>query len=217
MSAGSHITKADMLLDNLKIASSQIETLKRERDELKEKIKILTSPSIEGVLTRMKGNLEIVDRIKTERDEAIREVAELRGQLAVCEEHAGTMAKDFDGIVEAIKGQRDELRAEVKHLEFAKNPIECRNGHRFFASVTHPAKSEREWYCPSCVVKENTELRAEVERLKAERENWRVSSVCRELSAEVERLKADNERLEYIIIGTGITREIIDRQMKGDA
>ena len=76
--------------------------LERERDELKEKIKILTSPSIEGVLTRMKGNLEIVDRIKTERDEAIREVAELRGQLAVCEEHAGTMAKDFDGIVEPM-------------------------------------------------------------------------------------------------------------------
>ena len=91
--------------------------LERERDELKEKIKILTSPSIEGVLTRMKGNLEIVDRIKTERDEAIREVAELRGQLAVCEEHAGTMAKDFDGIVEAIKGQRDELRAEVERLK----------------------------------------------------------------------------------------------------
>jgi len=92
----------------------------------------------------MKGNLEIVDRIKTERDEAIREVAELRGQLAVCEEHAGTMAKDFDGIVEAIKGQRDDLRAEV------------------------------------------------------------------------ERMKADIARLEYILTGTGITREIIDKQMKGD-
>ena len=148
--------------------------LERERDELKEKIKILISPSIEGVLTRMKGNLEIVDRIKTERDEAIREVAELRGQLAVCEEHAGTMAKDFDGIVEAIKGQRDELRAEV-------------------------------------------------ERLKAENVTFRNAQMCCEscddtiTTESLRELRADKARLEYILIGAGITREMIDKQMKGDA
>jgi outer membrane murein-binding lipoprotein Lpp len=34
-------------------------------------------------------------------------------------------------------------------------------------------------------------LRAEVNQLKAERDNWRVSSVCRELNAELERLKAE--------------------------
>lgn len=160
--------------------------LERERDELKEKIKILTSPSIEGVLTRMKGNLEIVDRIKTERDEAIREVAELRGQLAVCEEHAGTMAKDFDGIVEAIKGQRDELRAEV-------------------------------------------------ERLKAENVTFRNAQMCCEICDEtittesLRELRADNARLDWIIetcrpnIGKpdgmfykALSRELIDADMKGD-
>jgi hypothetical protein len=83
---------------------------------------------------------------------------------------------DYKAHFEACEAQRqrqiaecDELRAEVRHLEFAKNPIECKNGHRFFAAVTHPAKSEREWYCPSCVVKENAELRAEVERLKSDK------------------------------------------------
>ena len=34
--------------------------------------------------------------------------------------------------------------------------------------------------------------------------------------AEVELLNVDKERLEYILIGTGITREKIDKQMKGD-
>jgi uncharacterized small protein (DUF1192 family) len=106
------------------------------------------------------------------------------------------MAKDFDGIVEAIKGQRDELRAEVARAE---------------------AKCAAEYEAHRMTQCERDALTSEVERLKAERENWRVSSVCRELSTEVERLKADNARLEYIIIGTGITREIIDRQMKGDA
>ena len=35
------------------------------------------------------------------------------------------------------------------------------------------------------------------------------------LRAEVEKLKADKARLEYILIGTGITREIIDNRMNG--
>ena len=39
--------------------------------------------------------------------------------------------------------------------------------------------------------RERDEARKEVERLKAERDNWRVSSVCRELNAELERLKAE--------------------------
>jgi hypothetical protein len=56
--------------------------LERERNELREKIKSLTSPAIEGVLTRMKGNLEIVDRVKTERDELRAEVERLKADKA---------------------------------------------------------------------------------------------------------------------------------------
>ena len=54
-------------------------------------------------------------------------------------------------------------------------------------------------------------------RLKGlESDNARLCKTQDELRAEVERLKADKARLDYILIGTGITREVIDKQMKGD-
>jgi hypothetical protein len=67
--------------------------------------------------------------------------------------------------LEELKIECAALRAQVKHLEFAKNPIVCKKGHRFFAAVTHPMKSEREWHCPSCVVNELISLKADGSRL----------------------------------------------------
>jgi len=77
--------------------------------------------------------------------------------------------------------------------------------------------------------RERDEARKEVERLKAERDNWRVSSVCRELNAELERLKADKARLDWLIEHgandffevlseyPSQARNAIDAAMKGDA
>lgn len=33
-------------------------------------------------------------------------------------------------------------------------------GKRFYAHAEHPAKSEREWFCPHCLAAENAELRS---------------------------------------------------------
>jgi len=70
---------------------------------------------------------------------------------------------------------------------------------------------------------ERDEARKEVEQLKSERENWRLSSVCRELKAEVERLKwrlnhcAENiGDLVAIKFATGASDAEIDSAMKGD-
>jgi len=71
--------------------------------------------------------------------------------------------------------------------------------------------------------RERDEARKKVEQLKYERENWRLSSVCRELKAEVERLKwrlnhcAENiGDLVAIKFATGASDAEIDSAMKGD-
>lgn len=68
----------------------------------------------------------------------------------------------------ALKLQRDALREEVERAE---------------------AKCSAEYEAHKMTQAERDALRAEAEQLKSERENWRVSSVCRELRAEVERLR----------------------------
>lgn len=83
-----------------------------------------------------------------------------------------------------IERERDELKEKIKSL--TSPAIECvLTRMRGNLEIVDRIKIERD------------ELRAEVEQLKSERENWRVSSVCRELQSEVERLKADKSRLDF--------------------
>lgn len=56
--------------------------------------------------------------------------------------------------ISTLTQQNLELTREKEHFEFAKNPVTCSKGHRFYASVNHPAKSEREWECPNCLAEQ---------------------------------------------------------------
>ena len=71
--------------------------------------------------------------------------------------------REYYELANRLERERDELRAEVERLKAA-----C---EKEFASVEH--------------------LDLECSQLKEEREQWRMSSVCRELRAEVARLTAE--------------------------
>lgn len=120
--------------------------------------------------------------IEHDCDEARRELAELRGQLSVCEEQSETTVKDFEGIIEAIKRDRDEAR---KSLDFQT---------KFNYELNEREKRTHE---------ENRELRSVIEdrERKAElaiaAEEEREHENCK-LRAEVERLKADKARLDWL-------------------
>ncbi len=107
----------------------------------------------------------LLGEIERERDAALRGVAELREQLAVCEEHAGTMAKDFDGIVEAIKGQRDGYKAIAdsvsNRIQFAIDAI----GKEQLSDETGTIPLHR---AILNIIRERDELRAKVEQLKTQ-------------------------------------------------
>jgi len=63
----------------------------------------------------------------------------------------------------------------------------------------------------SDVVAERDALRSEVERLKSERDNWRLSSVCREKDSEIERLNKarDFQRVRFREIAMARARELL--------
>jgi len=149
-------------------------------------------------------------------------------------ETAELLTKIFDD-----DGELCERNAPEKWVTFARNLERERNELRRKSE----AQKERIRYLEgatnhatgtplSIAIKERNELRAEVEKLKDERENWRVSSVCRELRAELETLKADKTRLDWLMNGGlyqlpndnhgmgdeyELSREAIDSAMKGDA
>lgn len=76
-----------------------------------------------------------------------------------------------------IERERDELKEKIKSL--TSPAIECvLTRMRGNLEIVDRIKIERD------------ELRAEVEQLKSERENWRVSSVCRELQSQIQGIKA---------------------------
>jgi chromosome segregation ATPase len=50
-------------------------------------------------------------------EEAERAEAALKSQLRLCEEHAGTMAKDFDASIAAVQSARDQALARAAELE----------------------------------------------------------------------------------------------------
>jgi hypothetical protein len=53
-------------------------------------------------------------------------------------------------------------RLERERNDLLRNPdiSECDKGHRFRTIASHPTKSEREWECPHCAVKERDTLKA---------------------------------------------------------
>lgn len=59
--------------------------------------------------------------------------------------------KDF---ARRLEMERDEAREEAAALRRNPDISICDKGHRFRTIASHPAKSEREWECPHCAVKE---------------------------------------------------------------
>lgn len=80
-----------------------------ERDKLLEKLRAMASPAVQGVLAKMaappmaqamddmRKNLEILDRVKSERDDALAKLAKCRTTLEWVAEsrsgHASTIAR----------------------------------------------------------------------------------------------------------------------------
>jgi chromosome segregation ATPase len=62
-------------------------------------------------------------------EEAERAETELKSQLRLCEEHAGSMAKDFDASIAAAQSERDQALARVavmaKTVGFFASVIKC--------------------------------------------------------------------------------------------
>lgn len=58
-----------------------------------------------------------------------RDIAVLKTQLRLCEEHAATMAKDFDESLVVVQEDRDTLRARVKELEAQVDHLQLELGH----------------------------------------------------------------------------------------
>lgn len=78
--------------------------LERQRDEAREKLHAATSPAIAGVLQSMSQNLEVLDRVKSQRDELLAIAQEFcdrvdRGEIRSVKTYAR-----FKAAIAAVKG-----------------------------------------------------------------------------------------------------------------
>ena len=93
-------------------------------------------------------------------------------QLATAKEYLKACHGIEDNLARGIEENEsltDQLTAMTRERDIAvggQNWITCPQGHRFPAPVCHPAKSEREWYCPHCTVDELATAQAENARLR---------------------------------------------------
>jgi hypothetical protein len=63
-----------------------------------------------------------------------------------------------------IAAARDGLPEPIQSHDIST----CEKGHKFRTTASHPAKSEREWECPHCLVIERRELKARAEKAEAD-------------------------------------------------
>jgi chromosome segregation ATPase len=155
------------------------------------------------------------DKARTERDELNKEIEALRITLNTTAKHLHNTNQSRNAY--AINFRKSEVkRLEVENErdalqrisdEAIANELNIRAERDEAMKERNAALSDRDaWarmcgavdcYTPStaepyeALKLQRDALRAEVNQLKAERDNWRVSSVCRELNAELERLKAE--------------------------
>lgn len=112
------------------------------------------------------------------------------------------MHDDHVAQLTAANARIAELEKDARSPDIAT----CKLGHRFRTTASHPVKSEREWYCPHCMVSENASLTRQLSeaqaQLAATQRQSRVSadSVSKEIT---KRFFADDltpERLESLCV-----------------
>lgn len=72
-------------------------------------------------------------------------------------------------VIKELKEQLATVTAERDGLLRNHDISTCSQGHRFRTIASHPAKSEREWECPHCAVKDRDQWKQKAEGLEKER------------------------------------------------
>lgn len=95
----------------------------------------------------------------------------------------GDRAKRVQQMAGQLDSERQKREAAEKERDgLMRNPdiSTCSKGHHFRTIASHPAKSEREWYCPNCMAAELSTLRAENAELRKDKErlDWVADRAC---------------------------------------
>lgn len=174
---------------------------RKERDEANDKLRILSYPAVIAVLGKMSNSGH---------------------------EDAMNAMRENLKVVDRIAKERDELRQWKEEQMLIESEWDAQEIARMLGGALGQSCHKVIMNEVPRIIAERDALRAEVNQLKAERDNWRVSSVCRELNAELERLKADKARMDWLaaldcdsplwdaLSDTTKLRSTIDAAMKGE-
>lgn len=161
--------------------AQRIAELERERDAQKGRIYRLEREAIE---TRD------LCELTPQEDALIQDLSQTRTQLRLCEEHAGTMAKDFDASLAIVRKEKAGL---VAALELASLNVKNRED---YSTKLEASRLE--------ICRERDTLRTEILEVRASRVAWaeETGTLRTELTAartQVKQSAADTERLDKVL------------------
>jgi chromosome segregation ATPase len=228
--------------ENLPICDAYIEavnfarSLERERKALRKEVSQRKA--------QVEDFQSLYAKAKQESALAEEENNALRAAISACESQFQSKVQEVadeicknDALRAKVEAQSERIRyleGAINHAEGTPLSVARKENKELRAAISKVAENlgNGSFALPDCshewMVKEvPDEVRLYCGRLRSDVAEWKRRHDNAEemlhhseeersaLRAEVEKLKADKARLEYILIGTGITREIIDNRMNG--